>query len=286
MWLWQQQRFAKKTKFIGKLIMLSFFIHMIGSFCFLCVYKGYDKTIIHIQSVAQNVIVRVMPLGGIPKKTASQKTSLAPRLLKKTGEHAVSQKQPLLKKIVSQTKTTLKKVAPQKKIIKKPEPVKKIIKKSVDSVVPQSRDQNVKKEEVKKNIEPLKKINNVKNVKEEKEKEVIKQSAPLESSNTEEIVSHNEEEIVYLSQKDYNAFEAHAALQEAIIDVWTPPAGMADNLVCVVSLIIDWNGSLKESVIDDSSGVPIYDIAVGQALEQVKIPRALWGKSLTVAFKP
>lgn len=283
MWLWQQQRFAKKRKFIGKLIMLSFFIHMIGSFCFLCVYKGYDTTIIQIQSVAHNVIVRVLPLGGIAKKATSQKTALSTHVSKKTGENVLLKKQTVLKKSIAETKTTVKKVALQKKIIKKPEPVKKIIKKTVDSVASQSRDQNVKKEEAKKNIEALKKVNNVK---EEKEKEVIKQSVPSEPSNTEEIVSHNEEEIVYLSQKDYNAFEAHAALQEAIIDVWTPPAGMADNLVCIVSLIIDWDGSLKESSIDDSSGVPIYDIAVGQALEQVKIPRALWGKSITVAFKP
>ena len=80
MWLWQQPKLAKKTKFIGKLIALSFFAHVIGVFCFLFMYKEYNSSILQIQSVAQNIIVRVMPLSGMPQKKIQRTvTSMMPQ---------------------------------------------------------------------------------------------------------------------------------------------------------------------------------------------------------------
>ena len=281
MWLWQQPKLAKKTKFIGKLIALSFFAHVIGVFCFLFMYKEYNSSILQIQSVAQNIIVRVMPLSGMPQKKIQRTvTSMMPQ---KKNKRAQTKAPTLLKK----EKTVPKKVEPVKEI-NKPLKKKNDLLPSVKS--PEPVNSKVVKKEIKK-VERIKEVI--------QKKEIVKQEASLPSSakreqdeippktREDQVVSADlQEDIKYLTQKEYNAFTAQESLQEAIADVWAPPAGMAKNLVCLVSLTVDWNGKLKEYKIDDSSGVAIYDIAVEQAVQEVKIPRTLWGKSVTVAFKP
>lgn len=94
------------------------------------------------------------------------------------------------------------------------------------------------------------------------------------------------QEVNYVSRKEYDTVMLESSLQEAILQVWAPPAGMQESLVCNVTLTVDWHGKLVESVVEESSGVLVYDIAVEQAIAQLDVPRQLWGKTVRVAFKP
>lgn len=171
---------------------------------------------------------------------------------------------------------TEKKSTPQKitstslaKVIKKkqtPQPVKKVvIKKEVKKTVP------VKKAEPKKIIPPKKVAKAVK-------KPVVKKDIPKQKK--------QQDNVKYVTQKEFSALQLQTALQESIEQVWTPPAGMLESVVCHVSISIGWDGKLAQSVIEESSGVLIYDIAVEQAVTAMKLPRQMWGKTVRVAFKP
>lgn len=257
MWLWQQQRLAKRTKFLGKLLFLSFVFHSIGAFFLLFMYKGDALSTLHISSAqSQQVIIRVMPLTGLSKKI-NQKA-----ITRKT--YATS-----TQKVVAQTKKTIVKKEPVKKNIVKKKAASVTQKKEIKKVVP-------KKVMEQKKTQPIKELKKV-------EPQPIKKSVdPVKKASQDNQI----EDVKYVSQKEYNAFMAQAEFQEAIIEVWTPPAGMSDSLVCTVALSVDWKGNLQHHSVQDSSGVLVYDIAVEQALEKVKIPHSLWGKSVTIAFKP
>jgi outer membrane biosynthesis protein TonB len=95
-----------------------------------------------------------------------------------------------------------------------------------------------------------------------------------------------QKEVKYVTRKEFDAVMLEQALQEAIVQVWAPPAGMDSSLVCNVALTIDWDGKLLEAKVEESSGILVYDIAVEHAIDQLVLPRQLWGKTVRVAFKP
>ena len=173
---------------------------------------------------------------------------------------------------------TQKQSAPQKvtatslaKVIKKkPAPqqlIKKVaVKKEIKKVVPPKK------------IVQAKKVVPPKKVAEAVKKPVVKKEISEKTK--------QQEEVKYVTHKEFNALQLQTALQESIEQVWTPPAGMHDSVVCHVSISIGWDGKLSQSIIEESSGVLIYDIAVERAVTAMKLPRQMWGKTVRVAFKP
>lgn len=164
--------------------------------------------------------------------------------------------------LVSQKKKT--QLSAQKKPVVKP-----VVKKEA----PQKKSVPVEKKEVQKK-EPPKPI-------EQKQEPVAKQ----EIQQKEEKVGA-QENIKYVTPKELNDFELQTMIQNALVESWAPPAGMANTLVCRVSITVDWNGAIIETIVKESSGVLVYDVAVEQALDQLKPPRQMWGKTIQMAFKP
>lgn len=84
---------------------------------------------------------------------------------------------------------------------------------------------------------------------------------------------------------DPRLFQYYTQLQTAVSDTWKPPLGISDECVCDVLVQLDLKGLVKEIKVVKSSGVLIYDIAARNALQDAKMPKWSYGKTITVSFK-
>ena len=117
----------------------------------------------------------------------------------------------------------------------------------------------------------------------------------LETTPSEHILSNagtadgnleNTETVQYVTHREYEALGSQQALQTAIEQVWTPPVGMQEDILCEVKLTISWDGNVLQRVITKKSDIIVYDLAVEQALDSLICPQAVWGKEIVIAFKP
>ncbi len=154
----------------------------------------------------------------------------------------------------------------------------RFVKNAPKKVAPKAQPKKVLKHIPNKNIKPFK---NKDIKKAAPNKKPIAQKQPVQKP-----VEKKEQDIKYVTRKEFDAVLVEQALQDAIAQVWAPPAGMEETLVCEVALTVGWNGELVATSVEHSSGVVVYDIAVEQAIEQLKFPRQTWGKTVRVAFKP
>jgi len=248
---WQLKKLHKRTTFLAKFVGWSFVLHVVGAFCLLFVYKGYNSALLmQVRSVAPEVNVRLVAFKRRPIKTSkkgviSKRTSAKKVVPKKKQTQLTSAKKQIKKSIVQE-----KQVVPQK--IKQPE--KKVV------LSPKVKPEAVKQPIEKKEILP-------------QEQRVEKVEEPLTNE-------------IEISQKELNALQMQTLVQESVANVWTPPAGMRSSTEYIVNLSLDWEGKLIETVVEKKSGVVVYDITVERALREIKFPRVVWGKTMTVAFKP
>ena len=74
-------------------------------------------------------------------------------------------------------------------------------------------------------------------------------------------------------------------LQSEVSSRWKPPVGLRVDLICEITLSIDWDCRLKEIHVSKSSGVPLYDMSARQSLKDFTPPTWAKGKSITICFK-
>lgn len=80
-------------------------------------------------------------------------------------------------------------------------------------------------------------------------------------------------------------FEAeYRALYENLSDQWAPPAGVPAQSQCTITIVLDRDGEIDDMLVDNSSGMLVFDVAARAALSEVEFPRFAWGKSITVTF--
>lgn len=162
--------------------------------------------------------------------------------------------------------------------------IKAPVKRTASSVKTSLKTGIIKKAAITKKIvtkvkEPVKKVEPVKpELKQEQIKEVKAEPVKPFVQDTPQVIK--------VTQQELNQLELEQLVQESISTVWAPPAGMDKELVCKASLTIDWNGTITETVLTEPSNVLVYDIAVEQTVAQLKLPRQLWGKTITLVFKP
>jgi outer membrane biosynthesis protein TonB len=228
-------------------------------------YKTYDsKLLLQVSSVKSEAVVQFV---SFMQQKPSVKTIAHKPAVVKTKVHQPAQ---LVKTITQKTvpKAVQKKVENQPGV-KKQEKTKLPVK--------EKKKEPVAQKEVQK--QPATK---------EQVKQVDKKDLPTQGLKKEETQSLApvEKPIQKISKQEFDALSLQASLQEAVGQVWAPPAGMDEKLVCQVSFTVDWNGKLIEHFVTESSGILVFDIAVEQAVAELSVPRQLWGKSVTVAFKP
>lgn len=169
-------------------------------------------------------------------------------------------------------------------------PEAKSKKRSKKSKVQEQKKKNKtnKKSEQKKVAEPEKKI-------EEKPKQVEPQKSidaneqiktvetPLQNAGTPNADNQN---VLYVGQQELDSLQMQDYLQQEMAQHWSPPAGMRENISCVVKVMIGFNGLISGVVIEQSSGVLIFDGAAKRAASQFTPPQWAYGKEIILTFKP
>ncbi len=152
------------------------------------------------------------------------------------------------------------------------EPVKKQTKKLIKKQPAKSKPKPQKKKVVQKSAPPKQEKKEV--PKDEPVAHEATERAPAQV-NTAPIIGQAEMDALHLQRK------VHGALRS----VWRSPPGIARDVVCHLTILIDWSGSASSVAVAQSSGVPAFDKAAKRAAQQAAFPRAAWGKEITVAFR-
>lgn len=92
--------------------------------------------------------------------------------------------------------------------------------------------------------------------------------------------------VVYVGQMQMDALQAQDYIQQELAQHWAPPSGMRSDLFAVVTLAIDFEGSIKKVDITTTSGNLLFDTAAKKAAAQITPARWAYGKELSITFKP
>lgn len=167
-------------------------------------------------------------------------------------------------------KTSIAQKKSQKPVAKKVETKKKIAKPIEKKIEEKKTPESEKpKPEIKK--EPEKKIEEVK--------------TPINSDPI--ALSTNDSETIQQQQigiHERGLIDEYIAFQKDIVAQWAPPPGVAHDCMCLVTVMVDWQGAVKDITIEKSSGVLVYDASARAALAKLTMPRWAWGKSITITF--
>lgn len=91
-------------------------------------------------------------------------------------------------------------------------------------------------------------------------------------------------EPIYLGQNDLDNLEIAQSIREEVANVWRPPAGLGVGRQCKVKVVVDWDGAIKELTFEEPSHVAAFDVSVRLAVQQMKFPKAVFGKELILPF--
>jgi hypothetical protein len=315
MLLWQPQNSLR----IRAVFFVSLALHILVCFSLLFVYKDYHQRLcIDLSSrIPSQAIVKLLPL------SASRPSSQ--RLGTKEGKKGATTSQAVVRtpkkkksptSLVKQT-TVSKSIKNQKS--KKAAELKKAAAKALSEKKAKKAQQRLIEAEKQKKAEELqKKLEAEKNLeKEKKQVEEVKSpfaqasadSGPQRGSSKEEVKaneaaavpvgdksnSHENvrgalgpegEEILYLTKQEFDALQIQQKLQECLFDVWTPPTGISSGTFCEVLITIGWDGVILETQFLKKSDILMYDLSVQETVEQVTFPHEVWGKQITITFKP
>lgn len=263
-WLCKILPKPKRNFFWCKLLAVSVIGHLCLLFALLFAYKGsyfsFDVTV-NRSALRTGTPVVFLPFRktvgaqSVVKKVASAKAKTKPKLAnKKTTIKKISRQKP--EKIVQQKKKPAPKkntkVAQKKPVVKKENKPKKVAQKAKPK-------KEVKKAVAKKEIKS-------------KSEKVIQEAVGGQP--------------IYVGQVEMAALQMQDEMQIQVSKVWCPPAGLPKDLQCAVKIVIDWNGKPREVIVEQPSGVLMYDISARTAVAQLDgLPRWAHGKEFTITFK-
>jgi outer membrane biosynthesis protein TonB len=264
---WQHKN-GRNTIFWGQLCALSGLVHLVVVMCVLFVYSDRLSHYTLTMHEAMPAVATVVVLA--PTHMASRVSGNAP--------HAPVQSAQSSTRIVASVPTTKQRTithkAVKKKIIKKQKPAKQVKK-----VTPKKAD-------------PARKAQAVKAV--QKAPATIEKKAVFPSPAVAERVAPPADAILHapasdsimIAYADARTAHQYAILQNELSKHWAPPPGVADECTCRLTVCIDRAGAVSDVVVEESSGVLIFDIMARTALLAVEWPVWTRGASITITFKP
>lgn len=302
MLLWQPQNFLR----IRSVFFVSLALHVVVCFSLLFVYKDYHQRLcIDLSSrIPSQAIVKLLPLSasrsalqtigvkGGKKGPGSFKTVMRSQKKKKSPTSLA--KQSVVSKSVKASKG--KKGAETKKTA-----VKALAEKKTKEAQQRTLELEKKKkaEELQQKVESEKALEKEMKQREETKKEEVKLGESLKKKEEENVLASSSDqqrtgestgsegqEILYLTKQEFDALHIQQKLQECLFDLWTPPAGIPSGTVCEVLVTVGWDGVILETEFLRKSDILMYDLSVQETFEQVTFPHEVWGKQITIAFKP
>lgn len=273
MWRWLLERVPKRFQLWVKLAVFSAAFHGIVLFMLLFLYQGstglyqFDLSRIALDSEATIVF---MPLHkSIAQKPCGKKGGGLQKSKHKRVEQqaAAEKKQPKADK--EKAATTLLSEKQKKKATKK--------------VAKNDTKKKKQKEKVKEPAAVKKELAQKKEP-EQKPAEELKTTS-TEQNNDTTAVGPEGSNIIYVGRDDLEAFQLQQAICQEINEHWKPPFGVPHDKVCEVRMLVDWEGKIKNVTVTQPSGIAMYDISARTAVQQITVPKAAWGKELSITFK-
>ena len=259
---WRRKSELKRHKLWLKLVACSFGMHLI---LLMMLFIGYRDTIKltfsmngkSLQTKSAPVTLFTLPA---PKKVVTRPT-----------RHITPRKRVAQKKIIK----------PVTKIAaKKPTPIKKTLpKKAVAALKPKSSPQKIAKNVTHKKPVPFDKIK--KNKQEIKTVNSSVAHKHVEKKQQDQSIAFDTNQAI-----DNGMIEDFIVLQQELAKHWQPPVGIDRSCACAITAHIDRQGKIEDIIIDDSSGVLMFDVAARTAMLAMNLPHWTWGKSLSITFKP
>ncbi len=252
---WQRKSELKRHKLWTKLIACSFGMHLVILVLLFVGYRDTIKLTFSMGGQSFNKKSAPVTLYTLPTPKVAQRTAM---------RHAAPRRKIVQKKVIKKpvTKVAAKKIVPVKKTVvkktaqskQKPEPKK----------LAHNKAQQVQQKVTKVSKQIM-----------FKQQQKVAQQAPQKS-----IQFDTNQNIDLNMQQDF------VALQQELAKHWQPPVGIAHECVCAITAQIDRQGKIENIIIDDSSGVLMFDVAARTAMLAMELPRWTWGKSLSITFKP
>lgn len=168
-------------------------------------------------------------------------------------------------------------------------PVTKVTKKpAAKTVMVQEKHSKVIPEPIKKSKEQPKpaKLETKKEIKksDEKKEEIIPAKS-IEQKNEPIAQPEQQAETIYIGQDQADLLELQDLIQQEAAIQWRPPVGFSKDLVCVLKILVDWQGAIASVVMEQSSGVLAYDSSARMAVAHMHMPRGAYTKELCITFK-
>ncbi len=98
-------------------------------------------------------------------------------------------------------------------------------------------------------------------------------------------VAPGDDNAVYVGQLEHDALALQEEIFKEIEQHWSPPVGLGRDKECQVKVIIDFDGAIKELVIEKTSGILAFDVSARTAIMAMVLPKASWGKEVVMHFK-
>jgi hypothetical protein len=103
--------------------------------------------------------------------------------------------------------------------------------------------------------------------------EPIKQTAPAVP-----------QEPLVISVQEYNEQQATFEIVESVRRWWQPPMGVRPDAECIIMITVTDSGVCGDIIVQQSSGIPAYDISAKSALLKCNLPKTAWGKQCVLKF--
>jgi hypothetical protein len=281
---WQLLKWLKGLSLGAKIILASIVGHLGVLFSLFVLYKGSSpyKVVVTSTMINTDVPILFMPLhkslnksGGGQKQQGGAQKNVNPTCTTNTQASTVTTP------VKEKAKTIIAESALSKKQKNKKGKNKKQIKKETSKKVAPK-----KKAELEKKEEPIKPV-------QEPIKQPVEEAKPVEQSVQPQNLSANSDapvsegdNVLYVGQQEMEALQMQDYIQQEMAQHWSPPFGMRKDLMCIVKVVVAFDGTLASIDFEQASGVLLFDGAAKKAVSQLQPPRWAYGKELSITFKP
>ena len=102
------------------------------------------------------------------------------------------------------------------------------------------------------------------------EPKLIEEKPEIQSLNSasQESASDN---ILYIGQQEMEALQVQDYIQQEMAQHWSPPSGMRKDLMCIVKVVVAFDGSLASINLEQPSGVLLFDGAAKKAAAKLQL---------------
>ncbi len=296
---WQPQRLPERTQFLSKIVGVSVALHVTACLLLFFYQANGGKISFNTKHIARSdVIVKVLPFGQkkpVAATVAAGGSGKSGAVVGKTGK-----KKGLKTSVVKQQKAkpvdtkkkSAKQVSKKTALATKKEAAKKQTKQSKKELPVKAAQQAAAVKPEQAPVAPVAEQpvqqQTVPEVKAAEIPAAVQQeaSAVVDAGASGQPVTASGQEIMYVTQDEVADIEVHRLLTEALTQAWHPPVGVPAHIECQALLTVDWQGNLASYTLTQTSGIMIYDVSVEEGIKALTFPRAVWGKTIELIFKP